>query len=441
MDTYENEEIVQPMETPAPVKKKRGGKFIKTLVASVLVIATVAAGCGLTAVLVNDAWQNRWETEQKKTAAMLEAMYDKINELKEEIKDNSFTGNGNSVSGTPNTTPDGSLTPGQIYAQNVDAVVAISNQTENSSGSGFVISEDGYVVTNYHVVEGGTELIVITNSGKKYAASLVGYDSANDMAVLKVQAEGLPYVKLGSSDDLIVGDQVVAIGNALGELTNTLTVGYVSAVDRDITTGGAMMNMIQTDVAINSGNSGGPLFNMKGEVVGITTAKYSGTSNSGATIEGISFAIPIDHVIRKVTDLKEYGYLTGAYLGITASDIDQATAAAWGIPVGAYVRSVDPQYCAAKAGMQANDVIVKVGSYEISNLNSLGRAMEKFNPGDVVQIVVYREGSGEITLEVTMDERPQVNNSDAPAEGSTGGKSSVPNNGSYEDWWDYFFGD
>ena len=458
MDTYENKDAFQEEEfscgaEQTPVKKKKASKLSRALLACLLVGAVAVAGCGVTAGLVNEYWQERLEDYQEKTADVLGAMNDKIAELQEQVKDNSYTGNGNSVSGTPNTTTDGSLTPGQVYAQNVDAVVAISNQattniygqvTETaSSGSGFIISADGYIVTNYHVVEGATKLTVLTQQNKEYEASVVGYDSANDMAVLKIQAADLPYVKLGSSDDLIVGDQVVAIGNPLGELTNTLTVGYVSALDRDISTGGAMINMLQTDAAINSGNSGGPLFNMNGEVVGITTAKYSGTSGSGATIEGISFAIPIDDVIKKITDLKDYGYLTGAYLGITVSDTDQTYADYFDIPAGAYVRSVEPGYCAAKAGLKAKDVIVKLGSVDIANLNDLSRALEKYKPGDTVKIVVYR-GGGKMTLEVTLDERPQVNNSDAPTQApsqdTTGGKGAVPENGTVEDWWDYFFG-
>jgi len=441
----------QPVVQPA--KRKNGGKVFKAVLACVLVAALVAGGCGVTASLVNGYWEQKWDENREMTADVLQAMNDKIADLQEQINDNSYTGNGNSVSGTPNTPADGGLTPGQVYAQNVDAVVAISNQattniygqiTETaSSGSGFIISENGYVVTNYHVAEGATKLTVILQNGTEHSARLVGYDSANDVAVLKVEATGLPCVKLGSSDDLIVGDQVVAIGNPLGELTNSLTVGYVSATDRNISTGGALINMIQTDAAINSGNSGGPLFNMKGEVVGITTAKYSGTSGSGATIEGISFAIPIDDVIKKVTDLKDYGYLTGPYLGITVSDTEEDYADYFGIPSGAYVRSVEPGYCAARAGLQAKDVIVELGGHRITCLNDLSRALEHFKAGDTVKIVVYR-GGGKLTLEATLDERPKTNNSDAPAETPTvqpnQGNSAIPENGSLEDWWDYFFG-
>lgn len=165
-------------------------------------------------------------------------------------------------------------------------------------------------------------------------------------------------MSIGNSDDLEVGDQVAAIGNPLGELTSTQTVGYVSAKDRSVNTDGTIINMLQTDAAINSGNSGGPLFNMNGEVVGITTAKYSGSTSSGASIEGIGFAIPINDVMKLVDDLMEYGYITGqAYLGVTinSKDLDASTAAAYGLPVGARVESVTEGSCAQKAGLQAGD--------------------------------------------------------------------------------------
>ena len=190
----------------------------------------------------------------------------------------------------PNTpgqaaTPDGLYTPQQVYAMNVDAVVAVTSvgttttfgQTSKttSSGSGFIVSANGFVVTNYHVIEGGKEIKVITSDSVVHKAMVVGYDETNDVAVLKVEGENFPAVVLGSSDELNVGDQVMAIGNPLGELTSTLTVGYVSAKDRVINTDGTYINMLQTDAAINSGNSGGPLFNLYGEVIGITTAKYT----------------------------------------------------------------------------------------------------------------------------------------------------------------------
>ncbi|MBO5323825.1 MAG: trypsin-like peptidase domain-containing protein [Oscillospiraceae bacterium] len=443
MDTYENPGMPEPVEQPTP---KKTNKVLKTLVAALLIIALVAGGCCATALLVNEYWEEKLEESNELTLYAFQSLNNQIKDLEQQIKDNSFTGNGNSVSGTPNAGQDGGLTPGQVYAQNVKAVVAISNQattniygqiTETaSSGSGFIISEDGYVVTNYHVAEGATKLTVILHDSTEYVAKLVGYDAGNDVALLKVEATGLPYVKLGSSKDLIVGDQVVAIGNPLGQLTNSLTVGYVSALERGINTGGAKINMIQTDAAINSGNSGGPLFNMKGEAVGITTAKYSGTSNSGATIEGISFAIPFDDVLKKITDLMEYGYLRGAYLGITVSDDESGQ--------GAKVREVSAGYCAEKAGMQAGDVIQSLGGYPVTCMNDLGRALEHFSAGDTIQVQVLRNGK-QVVLELTLDERPKMTNTDAsePTDPSAPQEESanpVPQNGTMEDWWNYFFG-
>ena len=434
------EPVVQTQAT------KKENKWFRRILAAVLVVALVAAGCGATAMMVNEYWEEKMEQSDELTSYAFQTLQNEIKDLQQQITDNSFTGNGNSVSGSPNVGQDGGLTPGQVYAQNVKAVVAISNQattniygqiTETaSSGSGFIISEDGYVVTNYHVAEGATKLTVFLYDSSEYEARLVGYDAGNDVALLKIEATGLPCVKLGDSEDLIVGDQVVAIGNPLGQLTNSLTVGYVSALERGINTGGAKINMIQTDAAINSGNSGGPLFNMKGEVVGITTAKYSGTSNSGATIEGISFAIPFNDVRKKITDLMEYGYLRGAYLGITVSDDESGQ--------GALVREVSVGYCSEKAGMQAGDVIQSLGGYSVTCMNDLGRALEHYSAGDTVQVQVLRNGQ-KVLLDVTLDERPKTTNTDAsepaePTQAQPESTSPVPQNGSMGDWWEFFFG-
>ena len=251
----------QPEEhTPEPPVKKKKGKTGKRVLCLVLAIVLLTAACGLTAFSVSSYWSEKFEDYTEEMEKELEKL---------QLKLNSVQGSSGIV-----TPPVEGMTPGQVYAQNVQAVVAISNQalTTNiygqvsetaSSGSGFIISEDGYVVSNYHVVEGASKLSVLTADGTEYAAELVGFDSANDLAVLKIEAAGLPFVTLGSSDSLIVGDQVAAIGNPLGELTSTLTVGYVSAKDRMVNTDGTYLNMIQTDAAINSGNSGGPLFNMR----------------------------------------------------------------------------------------------------------------------------------------------------------------------------------
>ncbi len=402
---YPEEIEVEIITEPQP-KKKSSGKTVVLVTACLLALAIVVCG-SIGAVL----WLNAtWGDEIKRNEQLIYQMQQSIEQLREEVAENSFTGNGNSVSGTPNESPEG-LTPGQVYAQSVDSIVTVTStvrgnfgQQGTSTGSGFVISADGYIVTNYHVVEGASGVKVTLHSSQEYTAQIVGYDEANDVAVLKINAQDLPFLKAGSSDNLIVGDQVVAIGNPLGELTATMTVGYVSAKDRVITTDGARINMIQTDAAINSGNSGGPLLNMKGEVVGITTAKYSGTTSSGSSIEGISFAVPMDDIWKKITDLKDHGYVTGAALGVMVSDVDQQTAVYYGIPMGAYVSEVNAGSAAEKAGVQARDIITAIGDDQITSLNELTRVLEQYSGGETTTISVWRSGQ-EIKLDITLDVR------------------------------------
>ena len=260
-------------DAPKPPKAKKQRKGLgKKILAAVLAVALVAGSCGITALLVNNHWTDR-------TVKMEISFNQQIADLQKQINANKSTASaiaGAAASGNL-------LTPSQVYAANVSSVVAISSTVRTNSyfgssegtatGSGFILTEDGYVITNHHVVDSATAVSVRTHDGSEYAATIVGSDSTNDIAVLKVDAAGLPAVTVGSSDKMIIGDMVVAIGNPLGELTATQTVGYVSGKDRDITTDGSIISMIQTDAAINSGNSGGPLFNMHGEVVGVTTAK------------------------------------------------------------------------------------------------------------------------------------------------------------------------
>lgn len=412
------EPIPAPMPTPAPAPeaepappaphaedKKKGG-FWRTVIVSAVVAAIC---CGITAVGVSMFWQSH-------TNALTTSFDEKLAVLREEMEKNSHVGSGDSVSGSPGATMEGGLTPAQVYAKNVDSVVAIECiVTEEyygqliegmTSGSGFVLTSDGYIVSNYHVVEDAQSITVIFNDSTQYDATYVGGDAANDIALLKVEATDLKKVTVGSSDSLIVGDQVAAIGNPLGELASTLTVGYVSAKDRIVTTDGTQINMLQTDAAINPGNSGGPLFNMKGEVIGITSAKYSGLTESGATIEGIGFAIPMDDVIGMLDDLRVYGYITGAYLGVSVSNVDASIAQMYGVPMGALVRSVSAGSCAQKGGIQAKDIIVNLGGYEVENLNDLTRALRRFEAGDQVTVTVYRSGK-QVQLLLTLDEKPQ----------------------------------
>lgn len=412
-------------EPPSEKKKSKAGKMILCIAS---LAALVIVSCCGTAFAVSTYWKNRSLDNNAQMQKEIDRMQSQVNALQ-------------GLSGSV-VIPTEGLTPGQVYATNMQAVVAISNQgiTTNiygqvsqtaSSGSGFIISEDGYVVSNYHVVEDASKLSVITADGTEYPATLVGSDSASDVAVLKIEATGLPFVKLGSSDALAVGDMVAAIGNPLGELTSTLTVGYVSAKDRMVSTDGTYLNMIQTDAAINSGNSGGPLFNMKGEVIGITTAKYSGTSGSGATIEGIGFAIPMDDVADMLSDLIEHGYVTGAYLGVMVRDMSTEVSQMYGLPMGVYVEEVTKGYCAEKAGMQAKDIILAIGEQKTENMAELTRALRKFKAGDSTTVKVYR-GGAEITLDITLDEKPAATQQEDTQPQTQ--QPTMPNGGSFEDW-------
>lgn len=315
-----------------------------------------------------------------------------------------------------NVTAEQPMTMSQVYATNVGSTVGITTElvTTNfwgqrvkgaAAGSGFVISSNGYILTNYHVIDGATSIQVAFHDGTTYPATLVGGEASNDVAVLKIDAEGLTPVVLGDSDNLVVGEQVCTIGNPLGELTFSLTVGYVSAKDRAITfSDGKTINMIQTDTAINSGNSGGALFNSYGQVVGISSAKYSGSSSSSASIEGIGFAIPINDVKSIVTDLMEKGYVTGKpSLGILNNNVS-SQAQYYGVPAGAYVEAVLEGSAADKAGLKVGDIITAVDDTTVTTTKELSTAMNSHKAGDTVTLTVYREGKS-VTVTATLDEQ------------------------------------
>ena len=430
-------------EVPKPQKQKKQKSGIgRKILAAVLIIALVAGSCGATALLVN----NHWET---KTENMSNHFNSAIADLQKQIDSSTAA----AVPTPGNAVVSGDLlTPSQVYAANVNSVVSITCTVQSSSyyggvtqgtssGSGFILTEDGYVITNWHVVDGASDVSVGTYDGTEYPATVIGTYEDNDIAVLKVDATGLPAVTIGTSDDLVIGDMVVAVGNALGTLASTQTVGYVSGKDRDVTTDGSIISMIQTDAAINSGNSGGPLFNMYGQVVGITTAKYTGTSGSGATIEGIGFAIPIDDVMGIISDLIDYGYVTGAYMGISVSNTDEESAAMFGLPVGAYVLSVEDGGSADRAGIQPKDIIIDLGGYEVKGITTLTRALRNFKSGDTTTVTVIRSGA-QMELEITLDEKPQAAAETTPTMPES--TEGMPSQGDPNEWFDYysrFFGD
>ena len=309
------------------------------------------------------------------------------------------------------------LTASEVYAQNVNSTVGITTSittnyfgyqtTAAAAGSGFILTQDGYILTNYHVVESSDSIKVTTYDGTSYDAQLIGYDESNDIAVLKVDANDLAPVVLGDSDSVSVGDSVVAIGNPLGELTFSLTAGAISALDRPVTlSSGTTMNLMQTDCAINSGNSGGALFNMYGEVIGITNAKYSSSSSSSeASIDNIGFAIPINQVRSIVESIIQNGYIVKPYIGVTVTDVSSESQS-YGLPQGAAVRSVVDGSPAAEAGLQENDIITAANGEAITGSNDLVKLVKAASAGNTLELTVYRQGQT-VTITLTVGEQKQ----------------------------------
>ncbi|MBR6739042.1 MAG: trypsin-like peptidase domain-containing protein [Oscillospiraceae bacterium] len=338
------------------------------------------------------------------------------------------------------------LTMPEVYDANIESVVSINvssrgrdvfgQVTESASaGSGFIITDDGYIVTNYHVVEGASKVSVTMYGGEIYEASIVGGDEDYDIAVIKIEGEGFPAVVIGDSGKLRIGETIAAIGNPLGELTFSMTQGIVSCVDRAINVDGMPFNMIQIDASINPGNSGGPLFNTYGEVIGIVSAKYS--SYASTTVEGLGFAIPINDVSALIEDIMTNGFVTNKpYYGISAGTLTASMAAQYryDIDEGAFVYSVDEGGAAEKAGLRMGDVITAVNDDEIKTFEDLTAVKKKYSAGDTVTLTVYRAGET-MEVEFTFDATPAENfmtEEEEPVQ-------QQPNNGYYYNPWNDFF--
>lgn len=314
------------------------------------------------------------------------------------------------------------VTANEIYNLGCRQTVGISLESSSANifgqqtasavaGTGFIITSDGYVMTNYHVVESAQKssykIKVLFKDGSSFEAKLAGFDEDNDVAVLKIDASELTPATLGNSDNIAVGDSVYAIGNPLGELDFSMTTGRVSALDRSITTdrNSAAINMFQFDAAINSGNSGGPVYNESGEVIGIATAKIG---SSG--VEGLGFAIPINDASEIANELITKGYVSGkAYLGVNIDNrYTSVYAQYYNMPEGAYVYNVESGGCAEESGLAAGDIIISIGGEEIGSYADLNAAVKNFKAGQSTEIVVYRSGEYE-TLNITFDEsKPDV---------------------------------
>ena len=339
----------------------------------------------------------------------------------------------------------------EIVKKTADSVVEISTESvvtgsfaqqyvQQGAGSGVIISQDGYILTNNHVINGANSVKVRLRDGTEYDATIIGSDSDNDIALLKVSATGLSPATFGDSNSLAVGDYVVAIGNPLGELGGTVTDGIISALARKVTIEDTQMTLLQTNAQVNPGNSGGGLFNENGELVGIVNAKQSATE-----VEGIAFAIPINNVLDILSDLKEYGYVTGKVdLGIDFTDItSDETAFYYGVnQTGCYVLSVDSGSNAEKAGVTRGDLVTKVNDTDVSSSSDITTALEKAEVGDTVTFTVSRRGTSKTISFVLEEYVPAVSNSQITngSQKSTTPTSDSENSSGDDSIWSQMFG-
>ena len=395
---------VQPQDAQPPKKKK---KFNGKRVARSAVALVLAAAMGFAGGFVGAKFGGSGKVVIQQVAPSSTA--------------DSASGSDNSI--TAASSSGSSLTTEQVADLVSPSVVVITteqvvysqwswygqNQVESGAGSGVIISSDGYILTCAHVVDGASNITVTIND-KDYTATLVGEDTTSDIAVIKIDADGLTPATVGNSDSLKVGQSVMAVGNPLGELGGTVTGGMISALNRSVTIQGSSsvntMSLIQMDASVSPGNSGGGLFNMNGELVGIVNAK-----SSSSDAEGLGFAIPINDAIKVAQELLENGYVTGRpYLGITYLAVtDAQTASQLGVNAyGVYVVEVVKGGPAEKAGLQAGDRIVSVDGTEIASKDDLGTLMQKHAAGDTLSITIARDGQMQ-TVNVTLGEKTASN--------------------------------
>ena len=392
------EPAAAPVVTNTPAQPKKHHRGAGRVVALLLSCAVISAACGFGgAILAQNGSRTGKTTVQQSNRTATTVNVKKVD--------------GQTL-----------MSPAEVYASTVNSVVSINcsavstnifgQQTESaSSGSGFIYTADGYIVTNQHVVANASSINVTLYNGDTYPATLVGSDSDYDVAVLKIDANGLTPAVVGDSDTLTVGDNVLAVGNPLGELGGTVTSGIVSALNRSVSIQGSSsvntMSLIQMDASVSPGNSGGGLFNMNGELVGIVNAK-----SSDSDAEGLGFAIPVNDAVKVAQELLENGYVTGRpYLGISYYAVtDAQTAAQLGVNAyGVYIVEVVKGGPADKAGLQAGDRIVSVDGSEVATQSDLGTLMQDHKAGDTIEMTVARGGQMQ-TVNVTLGEKGAENN-------------------------------
>ena len=292
---------------------------------------------------------------------------------------------------------EGALCLQDIYSSVIDSVVSISSMTSSgtSSGTGIIMSSDGYVITNHHVITGALVISVLTNDNQEFEAALVGSDEMSDLAVLKIDARGLKAAEFGDSSKLRVGDSVVAIGDPLGvQLRGTMTNGIISAINRDLTVGDRTMTLIQTNAALNNGNSGGPLINCYGQVIGINTVKMSSYYTATASVEGLGFAIPISVAKPIIDELIENGYVAGRpAIGISGDSLPSYYRTYYRLPEGVYVTSVNEGSDAKAKGIREGDIVTAINGEKICSIDELNTVKNQYAARDEVTLTIYRSGT------------------------------------------------
>ena len=422
-------------------KKNKGLKVFAGIMCAILCVGVVSlAGYGTYALVSNQQDQQSAEATTEGT---------------DEQNQSSTTLVLNDKPSTSNSSASVDLSEGEltiteraekVLPSTVGIVSYIQNQQsifggEQSQGSGIIISADGYIVTNEHVISGATSIKVVLQDDSEYNATLVGSDERTDLAVLKIDATGLTPAEFGNSDQMQIGEQVIAIGNPGGlELAGTVTVGYVSAVNRSITTtNGNTVNCIQTDAAINPGNSGGALVNTYGQVIGINSQKIAATD-----YEGIGFAISINEAQPIINDLIQYGYVRGrVVMGITMQMIDQTYAAIYGYQPGIGVVSVEAGSPAEEAGLVAGDIITAIDGQSITTQEELNTLLEQYSPGDTITLTVYRQsvrGDGqELSMELTFAEAGAPSDTTTQQSSQQSTQQSQAQNESSTSPWSWMF--
>ncbi len=285
----------------------------------------------------------------------------------------------------------------EIYQRVIGSVVSISTVSASgtSSGTGIIMSQDGYIITNHHVISGALLISVLTSGDEEYEAALVGSDEMSDLAVLKIDARRLSAAEFGDSSRLRVGDSVVAIGDPLGvQLRGTMTNGIISAINRDLTVGDRTMTLVQTNAALNNGNSGGPLINCYGQVIGINTVKMSSYYASSASVEGLGFAIPISVAKPIIDELIENGYVAGRpAIGISGDSLPSYYRTYYRLPEGVYVTAVSDGSDAQASGIREGDIVTAINGQRITTVDELNTVKNQYSAGDEVTLTIYRSGA------------------------------------------------